>query len=139
LVFIIAMVKNRNQDKYAKHWAGLVAVFLYASIDEGSSIHELFMEPLRNMFNTDGTFLHFAWVLFGAGLVSILVILYFRFWLHLPPKTRWLFFLASATYVTGSIGVELIGGYYYSNIGVDYWYDMLVFLEESLEITGAIL
>lgn len=138
-VLVVAIKKYRVRAPYFKRWIGLSIVFLYASIDEGASIHELLAQPLRQAFGTEGSFLHFAWVIFGAALVAVLVLFYFKFWINLPAKTRKLFFWGSAIYIGGSIGIETIGGYYFANYHIDFFYSLIVLIEETMEMAGAIL
>jgi hypothetical protein len=53
-------------------------VFVFLSIDESAAIHEMAVEPMRRLFNAHGL-LYFSWVILGAAFVTVLAILYIRF------------------------------------------------------------
>jgi hypothetical protein len=75
LLAVIAVHKSRRLDSYAKHWTLMAVIFLGLSIDEGSSLHEMTMNPLRQLFHTvhfpyAAWFIH-AWVVLGLAFVAI--------------------------------------------------------------------
>lgn len=108
-------------------------------MDEASSTHELLTGPVRRLFQTSG-FLYFAWVIPGIVLVITVAIIYWRFLLHLPVRTRWLFVVAAAVYIFGVIGVELVAGRYVELYGRNsLTYSFLAMFEEILEMTGIIV
>jgi hypothetical protein len=139
LLAVIASVKRAARDPHALHWSGLSVVFLYLSIDEAASIHELAISPLRNAFNTGG-WLYFPWVIIAAPLLVIFFFVYLKFLAHLPPKTRRFFIVAGAIYVGGALGMELVGGRH-----IDLWgrgnmaYVLISTIEETLEMIGLVL
>lgn len=139
LIALIA-AKQRNQgDRFTRHWQILSFVFLFLSVDELASIHELSVNPLRNALHTGGM-LYFAWVIPYSLLLLIFGLNYLKFIAHLPAKTRWLFVLAGGIYVGGALGMELIGGAYASafdqhNLG----FQLLSTIEEVFEMVGVIV
>jgi len=138
LLFLIAIAKKRINDRFTWHWFCLAFIFLYLSIDESASLHELTIEPVRNLTGA-GSVLYFAWVIPAMIGLVILAICYFRFLFSLPPKTRNLFFLAAVLYVGGAIGLELPEGYWAEKTGGDdfvYW--IFVSIEEPLEMLGVV-
>jgi hypothetical protein len=68
--------------------------------------------------------------------VVLFVLAYTRFLFHLPRRTAGLFLLAGATFVGGAIGMEMVSGAHIDAGGSDRTYTVLVYIEESLEITG---
>ena len=69
-----------------------------------------------------------------------ITIVYWKFVMHLPTKTRRLFVVAAIVYVSGVIGIELVAGRYVDLYGKDNLvYSFLATLEESLEMTGVIV
>jgi hypothetical protein len=117
-------------------WSGLALIFLFLSIDEIASLHELLVRPLRRALNTSGaTF--FAWVI-PYGILGIgLALSYTKFLLELPKHSKRLFILSGVIYVTGVLGFEMIDGIQVSlhgehNIG----YALLYTCEELLEMVG---
>ena len=139
ICLVIGVVKRQSVQKYYKHWLALGIIFIYVSMDEGSQIHELLIPPLQATFNTSGTFLHFAWVIAGASLMAVLGVIYLRFWLNLPSRTRVLFLASAAIFVSGALGIEMMAGYYLSNYGSNIGYSILVLIEESMELLGSSL
>ncbi|WP_337885796.1 hypothetical protein [Fischerella thermalis] len=120
-------------------WAGLSIVFAFLSFDEIVSIHEILILPLRKALNTEG-FLYFSWVIVGAVFVLLFLLLFWRFIISLPKKTRRLFFIAGAIYVAGTIGTEMVGGYYanyYTQTNMIY--ALITTVEEVLEMMGIIV
>ena len=124
----------------ARYWKVLAVIFLFLSIDEGSSFHEVLSDPMRALLNIQSGWLYYAWVVPGAALAIAAIIYFFRFWRNLPASVRSLVGLASFLYLSGALGVELLGTYYASAIGgYDFNYFLSVALEESLEKLGLII
>ena len=111
LLALITIKNKQRGDRFRWHWLGLSVLFLFFSMDEAASIHELLVEPTRNLLNTGG-YLYFAWVLPGIGFILMIGALYWKFLLNLPTRTRYLFVLAAVTFIGGSIGMEMISGNY---------------------------
>ncbi len=140
LLGVIAVLKKNQMDSYASYWTVLSFGFLSMAIDEASSIHELLIDPIRQLLgNGNLGIFHFAWVIPFIALVFVLAIFFFRFLLHLPLKTRIAFIIAAALYIAGVLGYELIGGRYLEQYGENLTYSMLTTFEESLEMTGTVL
>ncbi|PLZ05266.1 hypothetical protein [Fischerella thermalis] len=109
------------------------------SFDEIVSIHEILVLPLRNALNAGG-FLYFSWVIVGAVFVLLFLLLFWRFIISLPKKTRRLFFIAGIIYVASSIGTEMVDGYYancYTQTNMIY--ALITTVEEVLEMMGIIV
>lgn len=70
LLALIAFFKKKGNDIFARHWAVLSIVFLYLSLDEAASIHELVNRPMRTMYGLGGAF-YFGWVIFAIPLVLL--------------------------------------------------------------------
>lgn len=104
IIAVIAGVKHKQRDRFAFHWKCLSLIFLYLSIDEAASLHELSVFTLRQLLGAGG-FLYFTWVIPGAIFVIIFVLAYLKFLLSLPTKTRNLFVTAGTIFVGGAIGV----------------------------------
>jgi hypothetical protein len=139
LAAFIAIIKGKNKEPYTAYWAGLAAIFLYLSMDEGAVIHEIFTDPLQESFNTTGYFA-FAWLIVFVPLVILFVIFYLRFLFHLPPRTRNLFILAGALFVGGAVFVEAISANrYYLDGGASFPYLAIATVEEFCEMLGVVL
>jgi hypothetical protein len=139
LLKVIALSKKIKKDVFFKSWSLLSVIFLYLSIDESASIHELLILPLRKAFKLSGIF-YYSWVIAGILIVLILSIYYYKFLLDLPPKTRYQFLLAAFFFVGGAIGIEMIGGYYsYIKTENNLIYSVITTFEESFEMIGVII
>lgn len=125
-------VGARRAGSFAKHWWGLVAAFLYISLDEVVEIHEAASSWLDL-----GGVLYFSWVIPAAVVVAAFAIAYLGFLGHLPRGTRNRFLLAGSIYVTGALALELPLGYWTEQAGSDNLvYALIDFVEESLEMLG---
>jgi hypothetical protein len=140
LLSVITLLERKQTASHVLHWAILSFGFLFMAIDEVVAIHERLVNPLRRMLGpgNPGVF-NFAWVIPGISLVLILALFFLKFWLRLPVKTRLTFLVASATYIGGCIGFELIGGHFAKLHGIhNFAYSVLTTVEESLEMAGVI-
>lgn len=139
LLAVVAIVKRRWSDRYARHWAGLAVTFLLISIDELVGVHEMTSPALRAFGGTRSTFPDASALLLSA-LVLLFTLLFFRFAIHLPRTTRALFLCAAALYVTGALGAEMVEGLVVQWQGAESaLYTMVTTIEESLEMGGVIL
>ena len=139
LLLIIAVAKRANDDPFTRHWAGLGCIFILLGTDEWLSFHEklgIFMEtrmPTSNAF-------HFAWIIVGIAFVAFVGLAYGRFLLRLPKSYRRLFLAAAGIYISGAIGMEMVGGYYVDNHhqwSTAIWL-LLTTIEEGLEMLGTL-
>jgi hypothetical protein len=127
----------KSQKRY---WKGLGWIFIYLSIDEGASIHELTASPLQALLNIDSGPLYYTWVVLFGGIFAILVLIYLKFYVSLPSRTKALFLLSAVLFLCGAIGFEMVSGSIATQTGesgLDY--SLLVAGEELLEMTGVIL
>ncbi|MEZ0326349.1 MAG: hypothetical protein ACAH95_10625 [Fimbriimonas sp.] len=139
LLTIIGTLKKKAKDTFALHWFTLAALFLFLGTDEASSIHETLIMPLRTAFKAEGIF-HYAWVIAAIPLVILFMVGFAKFFFHLPRRFRLLLGLAVGTYITGALGLELIGGWYAARNGLDNWgYVLLTTIEETLEMAGVVV
>ena len=116
LIGIIGCAVRQQGGPYVRSWFGLAVIFALISIDEGASFHELSMRELRSAFDLPD-YLHFAWVIPGSLVVITFVAIYFRFWWHLPPRSRWAFAVAAFLFVGGRDRIRDIRGLSHQNRG----------------------
>jgi hypothetical protein len=138
LLGIISIFKRLEVDRFIYHWLTLALAFLYLSVDENVSIHELFMWYLQKRFLLEGVF-RFAWVIVAIPVVLGTGILYFKFLFSLPARTRNFVFASALTYVVGALGMEMIGGEYSEQSGFNMVYATITTIEETLEMFGIAL
>lgn len=144
LLAITALVRHEIKAKDTRFWGFMAFIFLYLSVDEAVSIHEQATVPLRQLFHTHGI-LFFAWVIPAVVLVGLLFLWSLKFLRNLPVQTRWLFIIAGVIYISGALGMEMVGAKYYeifiepiNNKIVDLIYILMTTVEESLEMCGMI-
>ncbi len=118
------------------HWLQLAAVFLYLSLDESASLHEMTNAPLRAMLGASPLF-YFPWVALGLTLAAGVAVSQRALLRQLPRSTRWLFVSAGAIYVLGAAGMELLAAPLYAASGKGTLaHGGLVIVEEMLEMIG---
>lgn len=121
-------------------WALLALVFAFLSIDEFASIHEKLDALIKFYVPTDGV-LHYAWVAPYGVVVAALAVALGPWFFRLERKLQTLFFVSGALFVGGALGVEIIGGVYYSSIAdgevtTTLLGDLLASIEELGEMSG---
>jgi hypothetical protein len=128
LLLAVANAKRRERAPYAGHWLGLSIVFAFLALDEDAGIHETLNTLADHMAGTaDRNY----WEIGGLVFVSIFALMYLKFWLKLPPRTRLLFGIAGAGYVFGAVGVEHL------SFGLDHDalpYTLMTVWEEGFEM-----
>lgn len=143
LLAVVGAVKRYEQAPRAAQWLGLAAIFLFLSIDEAASIHEMASPMARVFLNRIGVsigYLHFSWVILGILVVPILGLTYVGFLRALPAATARLFVASGMLYVGGAVGIEMFGAKVASQGGIDTMsYAVLVAVEEGLEMFGIVL
>lgn len=136
LLGVIARLAARRGEGMVWYWGVLAIVFVGLSLDEATSVHELVLEPIRERLHLTGPF-YFAWVVPALVMVPLFALAYLRFLRALPrPYGLWLF-VSGAVFVSGALGMEMVGGVTNLAAGADGLPYILSFLlEESLEISG---
>ncbi len=121
-------------------WLGLTAAFTFVAIDEFFELHERLVVPVRETFNTSGI-LHFAWVIPYGLAVMMLGLLYLRFFMRLEPTFRRRLFTSAAVFLSGAMGMEMVGGAYLDGDEArrNFTYGIITMVEETLELTGSLL
>lgn len=132
LLAMIAALEKQRGTRHVWRWKLLAGIFLYMSVDEAVSIHEL----LNQFIDLPGI-LYFGWVIPAGVLVAVLMMVYLPLLRDLPTPNRWAFALAGMVYVGGALGVELVLGYWTDLHGTDnLLYGLIDAVEETLEIAG---
>jgi hypothetical protein len=142
LLALTALMRKSVNDPSARRWALMSVVFVYLSADETVQLHEKFSAPV-NRFISFGNVPDYAWVVAGAVLVIVVGLYFLPFVLRLPRRTRNLVLLSGAIYVSGALGMEVVGAYFNAVHGSAYHGSVLqvvmVMIEESLEILGLVV
>ncbi|MGG6295785.1 hypothetical protein ACQ4M4_15460 [Leptolyngbya sp. AN02str] len=138
LLGVIALHKSSVRDRFTLAWSGLSFLFFMLALDEIVSLHERTILILRNMLNTSGV-LYFAWVIPGVVFVLLFAATYFKFWRSLPSRTRNLFLFSGLIFLSGALGMEMVGGFTATSIGqLNLVYALVTTVEEFLEKMGVV-
>lgn len=123
-----------------KYWFGLTAAFIFLSFDEMMRLHEMLISLVRSALHTGGIF-YFAWVIPYGILTIVFVAAYSRFLFNLNSWLRNAMIVSGAVYVSGALGLELLGGALFESAGGtdNLAYVVMTTIEESLEMVGLIL
>lgn len=135
---IIAAEKIVHKQPMRIQWSLLSLVFFYLATDEVMGIHENLSLTGSEATEVNRMFF-FKWVPVAFIFLSVFALLFIRFYLKLPNRTKIQFALSGLIYLSGVLGVEIIAGRYmaaYNEWGYEYW--KLAALEEGLEMFGAI-
>jgi hypothetical protein len=139
VLLYIGTMRYHRDDAYARHWLGLSVIFAGLSMDEAVGLHEMTIEPIREMFGTSGIFLY-AWVIPATAFVAVVGLAYLGFLRHLEPAFRLRFVVAGVLFVGGALGFEMIEGelvdFYARHLLI---YEAASHLEDGLESAGELL
>ena len=139
LLALTAWLVARRKGGFVWHWQVLAIFFALFSLDEYVGIHESVGGYLHEWFHSGGV-LFYAWIVPGAIFVVISGLTYIRFLLNLRVRIRILVVWAGALYVLGALGMEVIESYYYSLYTAGHvGYEIMVYIEETLEMAGVAL
>jgi hypothetical protein len=138
---IIALEAFRRRRPYPFHWAALAVAFALLSLEEILGIHSEATRVLRSIVSiTEGPGYALA---LGAVLIvglAIVVVVFGRFYLHLPARWRWWFTIATVIYLTGVFASDAVGDYLISASGeASLAYIIVLTVEEALEMIGVLI
>jgi len=134
-LFFVGRSHKKQGESYIP-WFGLCFIFMFLAVDETASLHERLTQPIKDSLGTTGV-LYYAWVIpYGVATIALLVA-YSRFLLALPSRYLSLFLTSGALFVSGAVGLELLGGWYDEQHGTyNLTYSILYTVEELFEFTG---
>ncbi len=132
----------RNRAPDVSRWAILALGFLYLAFDEGAALHERLRAPLfaflGHSAEAEGSEAY--WVIRALGAMAVLVLVFGKFLLRLPVRTRRTFVIGGALYFAGAAGLDIVGRLWALSHGVqNLTYVFFATLEESLELAGVIV
>jgi hypothetical protein len=120
-------------------WFLLSAAFFFVSLDEAISLHEWLSAAIGAQVNNTGLF-YFVWTV--PALVACIVGLacFLPFILSFKGFDRALLIGSAAVFLSGAIGVEMLGGIEAEVAGIETLkYRLLSTLEETLEFAGLLI
>ena len=147
----LAMVASRcefSPDALMRlSWSLLGGVFLLLSLDEVGSLHERLLglagDSLQSALGLADSF-YYSWAPMGMLAVILVAGVFVPFLLRIPRGVAARLILAGGVFLSGSLAIETIGSSYEAGWIVSTeafritWY-RLIFVEEVLEMIGAIL
>lgn len=106
---------RETSAKAARGWKTMAGVFLFLGVDEGSQIHEKFMQFTKRLLegsggDSMGGWFYYAWVIpYGLAAVALAVVLS-RWFMGLSPALRKRLIVSGIVYVFGAVFMEMAGG-----------------------------
>ena len=139
---LLALITHTNwhkPDGKRFYWLGLTMLFLFLALDEGAVIHEAVGDYFEQYLSATG-FFYFMWVVpYGIATV-VLGLVFLKFVLGLPKNTRLRFIVAGVIFLTGVLGIEMLGAREAALHGTEtVAYCVLYTIEEMLEMLGIIV
>ena len=137
---LLMQLSKASLQESADDWTLLSRIFMFLAVDEALQIHEILIFPsLRHNIHPA---LASTWVI-PYGLVALGLLWRFHHFLTtLSAKTSNSFLCAGGVYISGTIGMEMVGSFAVRS-GIirlhSFWYGVITGIEESLEILGLIL
>lgn len=143
LLTLIGALHRRHRHPNTWFWLFLAGVFVFLAYDEAFSVHEEIGSILSQVFGKRGGG-RLSWVIAGFAFVAVIAVASVRFLSRLQPRTRKLMIASGAIFVTGALGLEVLGGLRYERVSAasantDPVYLAMVTVEESLEMLGMAL
>ena len=138
--FLLRRLSTIQSNDNAADWTLLSRIFVFLALDEALQIHEILIFPgLRHQIHPA---LASTWVI-PYGLIALGLLWRLRqFLTALPAKTCTSFLKAGSIYLTGAIGMEMVGSFAVRSGLIrlhSFWYGAITGLEETLELVGLIL
>jgi len=139
VLMVVMSGADAPAGKWKNYWRVLAFIFVCLSIDESVSFHEVLIDPLRGAFGLSGI-LAFAWIIPAIACLVVMGLFYLRFVLAIRDPLRWQLVIAGTVFVFAAVGLEAVGGYFYTIGGFGAGsYIVTAIIEETLEITGLVI
>lgn len=122
--WLLADHKREAADRWALHWRVLAVGLFVMSLDEIAGLHESFNSVTET-----------TWAIPGGILAMVIGLSYFPFLWNLPTATRNAFAVAGLLFVSGAVGVEMIGA---PMVEDAMPYNLVTVVEEGLEMFSVI-
>jgi len=139
-LFVIGYLKKKLFQEYL-YWLVLGSIFLLLSFDEAASMHEKLNKVFNSIFPQIPDFLSFSWVIPYFFITLFIGLFSLKFIKSLPASTALLFIVSGAIFVSGAIGMEIIGAFLWAKEirQESILYNISVTLEELLEMLGIVI
>lgn len=125
---------SRSPMRY--HWAIMAGIFFFFGFDEAAEFHEALVGPVRHILGVGGIF-YFAWIIPAMVFIVIFFLAYLRFLIAQPFRVSARMILGGLLYVSGAVGMEMIGGTIAESGNMSsFAYALAAHIEEVLEMVG---
>ena len=137
-ILLIAIYRHHSVEpsRFPIYWLVLGLIFLFLSVDEACLIHEKITVGFL-AYGIRFGLVHGQWAVVYGTLIAVLFLFLLPFLKYLSPPLKLRFFVAGAVFVSGAIGMNILGGFF------RHWgklvYHMFTGTEEVLEMIGIAL
>lgn len=140
LALLVGLAGRGADARLRSHWFGLAALLTFLSVDEAVAIHEGLASPLTDSLDLErDRWRNWAWVLPYSLFAVVFALVSIPFLRALPRSTAKGLVVAGALFVTGAVGLELIGAQAYGDFGDSTGYLALVAAEETIEMVAVVV
>lgn len=134
----VSVLAKTTEPRNAVSWALLAGIFLLLCTDETLGFHEMSGDALNTLRQWHGP-LYFSWVVLGLPLVILVGVVFLPFLRRVRRATAIRLIVAGGVYVSGALGMEMIGGAVAERRGRGDFFAICFLLEEGGEMAGAVL
>ncbi len=138
LFILVAIAAKRQARPYVLQWLGLATVFLILFLEESVKPNERLVQPTLARLNIPGDFSVAPGIVPGIALLLVFL-LYFRYFVHLPPRTRLLYLITASCYLASAYLFGRPAMIRKAVFGSDGLYLLMRGGERIVEITGAVI
>jgi hypothetical protein len=139
LLFLIYWQKKQLYRKESFYWLGLALIFAFLGFDETAQVHEEVSDFFTLIVEASGV-LYFPWIIPYGLATGLIALVYWPWLIQLPRETQKNFVIAGLVFLSGAIGMEMIGAYHADLYDVYDWrYTISYTFEETLEMLGIVL
>ena len=135
LFALIATAHRRGRLADWKHWWLLAGAFAFLTLDEMTYAHQSLTDFLEPRLETRGIF-EFAWILLYVPATIALVAILIPFVRRLQADLRRRLLLASALFVLGAGGFEIIKGSLFDKQQFSLWFGIAATTSDTLQMAG---
>lgn len=134
---IILFFKYRQKGPYIIHWAMTIVLFVSLSLDKAIAFHKVFLTSVNILLERNVS--RYTEGIIVTLLLIIVIALFLKFWLHLPPRTRKMLIVATLVYVLGALVLNYFSFNIWHRVDLPGWHEVEGNLEELIEMSGVIL
>ena len=140
LISLLSKYIKKEKDIEYKKWNILKWIFIFLALDEGLQIHEAFI--ISSIKPILPALLTIVWVVPYGILVIFGTSLFMPTIFKLPKKIRNLILTSGTVYLSGAIGLEIIGSFLVRTGDIRLHgisYGLISTIEETMEMGGLII